>query len=166
MTFGTIVSNAGKEGQLITFIQTFKFIHAESETFVDVTTTGQGSDYGDKAANKALTIAKKYALLGALLIITGEDADNHQSPDGSKTPHGGKKKDDIPGWDLKVINLVIDEAGAPTPKEAREYLKATDFKYNVAFGAVQKHIEAYNEQRKGGVVFTEAIKYANENWNK
>jgi hypothetical protein len=65
-------------------IHVFRFVHAESETFVDVEVLGDGADTGDKAGNKSMTTAKKYALLQTFLLETGDDPDLTQSPKDTK----------------------------------------------------------------------------------
>lgn len=53
----------------------FHFHHAESDTGFDVEVTGEGMDTSDKAANKALTGAYKYAIRQTFMIETGDDPD-------------------------------------------------------------------------------------------
>ena len=56
-----------------------RFVHAPSETFVEVWATGEGSDTGDKSANKAMTGLYKYALRQTFMIETGDDPDKNAS---------------------------------------------------------------------------------------
>lgn len=49
-----------------------------SET-VDITAYGRGIDYGDKGIGKASTYARKYALMNAYKVVTGEDPDADKS---------------------------------------------------------------------------------------
>jgi hypothetical protein len=62
--------------------------------FVDIETFGRGLDSGDKGFGKASTYARKYALLNAYKIATGEDPDAEKSPaEGpAKTPDEIKKR--------------------------------------------------------------------------
>jgi hypothetical protein len=55
--------------------KTFRMYHAPSETYIDITVEGEGSDVGDKSVNKAMTGAFKYALRQAFMIETGDDPD-------------------------------------------------------------------------------------------
>jgi hypothetical protein len=55
--------------------KTFRMVHAPSETYIDITVEGEGSDVGDKSVNKAMTGAFKYALRQAFMIETGDDPD-------------------------------------------------------------------------------------------
>ncbi len=49
--------------------------------FVDIETFGKGIDSNDKGFGKASTYARKYALLNAYKIQTGEDPDKDKSPE-------------------------------------------------------------------------------------
>lgn len=62
-------------------VATFRFVHAPSETFVDVQSCGEGADSGDKSINKAMTDAYKYALRQTFEIETGDDPDKYPSED-------------------------------------------------------------------------------------
>lgn len=55
-----------------------RFTHV-SGTFIDVASTGEGSDAGDKSANKAMTGLYKYAMRQTFCIETGDDPDKFQS---------------------------------------------------------------------------------------
>lgn len=55
---------------------TVRFIDVENpESFIDVETFGHGLDSGDKGFGKGSTYARKYALLNAYKIATGDDPD-------------------------------------------------------------------------------------------
>ncbi len=58
---------------------TYRWYHAPSNSSIDVAVVGKGMDSGDKDANKAMTIALKYALRQTLLIETGDDPDETPS---------------------------------------------------------------------------------------
>lgn len=47
--------------------------------YVDITAYGRGIDCGDKGLGKASTYARKYALMNAYKIVTGEDPDADKS---------------------------------------------------------------------------------------
>ena len=49
--------------------------------YVDIESFGRGLDPGDKGFGKASTYARKYALLNAYKIATGEDPDESKSKD-------------------------------------------------------------------------------------
>lgn len=69
----------------------FALTHVPSMTSVTIEALGVGSDYGDKDANGAMTVAKKYALLEAFLIVTGDDPDNKSSGNGQSSSGGQTK---------------------------------------------------------------------------
>lgn len=72
-----------KSNQMFLRIETvYRFVNIENpDEVVDITTYGDGIDTQDKAPGKAMTYADKYALLKAYKIITGDDPDQHHSPD-------------------------------------------------------------------------------------
>lgn len=61
--------------------------YAEDGTFIEAITIGEGMDSGDKATNKAMAIAMKYALFQVFCIPTEEMKD----PD-AETPEESNKK--------------------------------------------------------------------------
>lgn len=59
---------------------TLRIINTDNPTeFIDVESFGRGLDAGDKGFGKASTYARKYALLNAYKIATGEDPDAERS---------------------------------------------------------------------------------------
>lgn len=72
-----------------TIKMTVKIIDLEDTTqFIEVESFGKGIDSGDKGFGKASTYARKYALLNAYKIATGEDPDASKSTETTtaKTP--------------------------------------------------------------------------------
>jgi hypothetical protein len=66
----------------LTIKMTTKIVDVKKpEDFIEVESIGYGWDNGDKGAGKASTYARKYALLNAYKIITGEDPDFHLNED-------------------------------------------------------------------------------------
>jgi hypothetical protein len=60
---------------------TVRFVNVDNpEDFFDVPTFGYGIDSQDKGPGKAMSYAVKYALLKALGLETGDDADNESIP--------------------------------------------------------------------------------------
>ena len=60
--------------------------------YIDIETFGMGLDSGDKGFGKASTYARKYALLNAYKIATGEDPDAEKSKEEkSETPLSEKR---------------------------------------------------------------------------
>lgn len=77
------VNNSGK--QVLYYKQTIKMTVEitdldKTEDKVYVETLAVGLDTGDKGLGKASTYARKYALLNAYKVITGEDPDSEKSP--------------------------------------------------------------------------------------
>ena len=68
---------------------------AEDGSYVETIVIGEGMDWGDKAANKAMSVAHKYALLQTFCIPTSDPKDpeaDKDIPAGKKgKTHGGKK---------------------------------------------------------------------------
>jgi len=61
------------------------FTHAASGTSITVASVGEGSDAGDKSANKAMTGLYKYALRQTFCIETGDDPDKFASEERAAT---------------------------------------------------------------------------------
>lgn len=92
---------------------TYTLIHAESGESATIQAIGQGVDNGDKAAGKAMTYAKKNALLNALLISSGLDADDIHSDDLPTLPPP-KKLADVVADAIKYVYSVL-------PNSNRDY---------------------------------------------
>jgi len=95
-------------------------------TFVDVASTGEGSDAGDKSANKAMTGLYKYAMRQTFCIETGDDPDKFQSeerkPKVEMTLDAALKVKDARGklYSEKTneeLRNVIDTPAAPAEKK-------------------------------------------------
>lgn len=92
----------GKEG--ITYVDvikmTLRIFDIETYKYIDVESFGRGLDTGDKGFGKASTYARKYALLNAYKIATGEDPDSEPSRKG-ETKTSNQKHDDVKDYLLK-----------------------------------------------------------------
>lgn len=75
---GEYTTGKGSVMQTVDLTAVIRFTHAPSQTSIDVVALGSGADTGDKASNKALTGAYKYALRQTFCIQTGDDPDNAQ----------------------------------------------------------------------------------------
>ena len=97
-----------KGGNLIYSICKIKYIfYAEDGTYIEAVTVGEGMDSGDKATNKAMAIAMKYALFQVFCIPTEEMKD----PDG-ETPEGSKPKNQlISAEDAKRLQEMMEAKG-------------------------------------------------------
>lgn len=98
------VKKNGDEG--LTFVDdikmTVRLVDLENTAdFIDIETFGKGVDSGDKGFGKASTYARKYALLNAYKIATGEDPDAEKSID-TNVPKSVNEK-------LVVINNYFDK---------------------------------------------------------
>ena len=71
-------SNKGNTMVNVALTARIRFLHAPSETSILVTARGEGMDCGDKANNKAMTCAYKYAMRQTFMIETGDDPDRFQ----------------------------------------------------------------------------------------
>lgn len=76
-----VMKKSGEES--ITYVDTIKMtiriVDLESGEYVDVESFGKGIDPADKGFGKASTYARKYGLLNAYKIATGEDPDVNKS---------------------------------------------------------------------------------------
>ena len=70
---------------------TFKMIHAPTGQSEPVVVIGEAIDVGDKSSNKAMTAARKYALIMAFNIETGLDPDDTPSADQERAPARGQQ---------------------------------------------------------------------------
>ena len=74
---------------------TTRIIDLDDESkFIDIESFGHGLDSGDKGFGKASTYARKYALLNAYKIATGEDPDNNPSKK-ITTPKDDKLRNEV-----------------------------------------------------------------------
>ena len=123
---------------------TIRFVNVDQpDDFFDVQTFGYGVDSQDKGPGKAMSYAVKYALLKALGLETGEDAD-HDSVDHSKADPANPPfdpaaaRDRIKGKLEKAATVeilgeiwtaerpVIAEIGDASPPMQAELVKAKD----------------------------------------
>lgn len=84
-------------GVLIYRIYTIKYIfYAEDGSNIEAVVVGEGMDSGDKAGNKALSAAHKYALLQILLIPTDDPKDSeNETPEVNGEPQKIESKDPL-----------------------------------------------------------------------
>lgn len=114
-----------------------RFTHVSGESF-EVDAVGEGSDSGDKSANKAMTGLYKYALRQTFCIETGDDPDKTASEE--RKP-AGKVAPEKPAA-AKVSNEIITDSewekltqkvdflkskNVSVPGYDREKMKASDF---------------------------------------
>lgn len=120
-------ANGGKSFRVVVK-RTFRLSH-ESGEHEDIVTLGEGIDVGDKACNKAMTAAKKYALREAFLIETGDDPDDTPSHVQQQTAAKGAGAPHNPGANgtAKATPAPAVYAAAPgDPDNARRSIAAMD----------------------------------------
>lgn len=94
-------------GNLIYSICTIKFkFYAEDGSFVEAITIGEGMDSADKATNKAMAVAMKYAMFQVFCIPTEEMVD----PDAETPPDSNKPKAKPIKIDKASIDGIIELA--------------------------------------------------------
>lgn len=92
-----IVKTQKKDGQEgLTFVDTIKMTLRiidldKPSDFIEIESFGKGIDTGDKGFGKASTYARKYALLNAYKIATGEDPDAEKSKETTTITYDEKK---------------------------------------------------------------------------
>lgn len=94
-----------KGGNLIYSICQIKYrFYAEDGSYIEAITIGEGMDSGDKATNKAMAIAMKYALFQVFCIPTEEMKD----PDADTLPES-KRKENLDFNEWQVTDDAINE---------------------------------------------------------
>ena len=109
-------SSGGSSGINVLFRFEWTWVHVPTETSITVTSIGEGTDYGDKGANKAMTVASKYNLRQTLVIETGDDPDTTPSDEFLRAQEReeeerkrGKKSDRVENqWEEDVIEAIMD----------------------------------------------------------
>lgn len=89
-----------KGGTLIYSICKIKYIfYAEDGSSIEAIVVGEGMDSGDKATNKAMAIAMKYAIFQVFCIPTEE----MKNPDGETPPPSKKKEIKIQSSQIQIL---------------------------------------------------------------
>lgn len=89
---GEFKTSGGSVMRRVVVKQVYRFTHVGTGEYEDVEMHGEGADIGDKAANKAMTDAFKYAVRQWAMIETGDDPDK-QSSDLYRRDWDGDKDD-------------------------------------------------------------------------
>lgn len=108
----TVVNSQGKEGisHVDTIKMTVRVIDLEApENWLDVESLAKGIDSQDKGLGKASTYARKYALLNAYKLITGDDPDQHGSEEVTR-----KKAPIDPVIGTHEVQSLVDTGISPT----------------------------------------------------
>lgn len=82
---------------------TLRIYDIDSDDFIDIESFGRGLDTSDKGFGKASTYARKYALLNAYKIATGEDPDSEMSKKETAISKDEKK--------IKVVDYLTSNNG-------------------------------------------------------
>lgn len=99
-----ILKNGNESIQYMDIVKmTLRIINLEkTDEFVDVESFGRGLDSGDKGFGKASTYARKYALLNAYKIATGEDPDENKSKEQTPVSTPDQKR-------ISVANFLLSD---------------------------------------------------------
>jgi hypothetical protein len=99
----TMKDNGSEGVQYVDIVKmTLRIVNLEDPTeFVEVESFGRGLDPGDKGLGKASTYARKYAILNAYKIATGEDPDTEKSKETVAMPQDEKRD--------KVVNFMMGD---------------------------------------------------------
>lgn len=119
-------TNAGSMWELVTILARLTIIDSETGATFETDGMGQGYDSGDKAISKAQTQARKYALLLALNISTGDDPESDGKTDAAQVPAVPCKKckgpaayvDDCEFEGKKIRSYFCEKCKTETRKEA------------------------------------------------
>lgn|SRR3990167_1546610 len=114
------VTKNGSPAIRVTLKVSHKF-YGPDGSFVDVVTCGEGIDSSDKATNKAMSAAMKYALIELFSVPTQdvEDADRHDPEVGARPMAVPRIEEDIPinGKDKRELAPAEDRITADQAKK-------------------------------------------------
>lgn len=118
----------------------YKLVHTSGE-FVMLQTVGEANDTGDKAANKAMTAAYKYALRQAFNIETGDDPDRHSSQEQEAGNENPTPEYHLETDKVKELQEAISSTGTDLVKVLQHYKvksidRLTDGQYKHLLGVM------------------------------
>ena len=113
-----VVKSDGKDGIVYNDVikLTLRIYDIESDKHIDVEAFGRGLDPGDKGFGKASTYARKYALLNAYKIVTGEDPDADPSKK-EEVKSKDEKREFVTSYlekNVNYCNTILKHWGAAT----------------------------------------------------
>lgn len=115
---------SSKGGNLIYSICKIKYkFYAEDGSSIEAITIGEGMDSGDKATNKAMAIAMKYALFQVFCIPTEEMKD----PD-EETPEASKPTEKVTEMEAKTIYELMIRKGLKVEEQLKANYKIDNTK--------------------------------------
>lgn len=143
-------SKKGTAGISMLFSFRWTWVHVPSGTSFDCTSIGEGMDYGDKAANKAMTVGLKYAMRQTLVIETGDDPDYTNSDEfarSAKLKEAQERKSKDTGmplpediqrqenqWEKEIIDKIMDLQLVQARPHAVNILNNSIFLTTVEYG--------------------------------
>lgn len=136
---------SSRGGNLIYSICKIRFtFYAEDGSSVQAVTVGEGMDSGDKATNKAMAIALKYAFFQVFCIPTEEMSDpDAESPEiasqGAKK--GVSEQDLINEKDIRVLEGLCEQLNLSPAKAFPAWPKLTSDQYVQAVNYLKAMIE-------------------------
>lgn len=96
---------------------TFDLVHYPSDQTRQVVVVGEGMDVGDKAGNKSMTAARKYALIMAFNIETGLDPDDTPSSTQERAaPQPQQDDTPIDDTQLRTLQKLVTETDTDIDK--------------------------------------------------
>lgn len=129
----------GKGGLLIYSILKVRFrFYTKDGSYVETTVIGEGMDAGDKASNKAMSVALKYAAFQVFMIPTEELMDD-------------------PDKECHEVMPKMDEFTAQAIKEARTQMNALKWEETKVFGG--RTLEALTQSELQQAIGTIKAKY-------
>lgn len=112
----------GKNGTVLMYrILTidYDFISSEDGSKITATVIGEGMDSGDKASNKAMSVAHKYAILQVFAVPTEEpkdpENDSHEIVVTKKTVEKEQPNKKVPKETLERLVAAFDLVNVPVP---------------------------------------------------
>ena len=141
--------NGEKKTQFVDIVKmTVRFVNVDNpDEFIEVESYGRGIDNGDKSFGKASTYARKYALLNAYKIATGED------PDAVGSEEGTFKKTSTAAATRRTVREGVT---APAPKETYVPMAKEDYEKVVAAYAMGKKTKSGGDYRDTWIAVTHA----------
>ena len=125
-------------------------VYAPDGSNIQLTVIGEGMDSGDKATNKALSIAMKYAMFQLFMIPTEDlsdpDADTHTDITPKGTMPAGTLQDRVnQACTRKQAEVTKQAGGVPaTAQEAQEAPKTAQEYIKVAVARFMREIPGFN----------------------
>ncbi len=147
-----------------------KFQHAPSQTSIDVVEAGEGMDAGDKATNKALTSAYKYALRQTFCIETGDDPDKQPSSEQERDKKTSPAAGPVEEWNSSNASPIRSFLASHEIVGDDANLKHVASLMNLSPFAPGKKLDItwfkiYRKRREEDLSSTEAAEVATREWN-